>query len=75
MSINQTGLNEIAQFLINNHKTFSDRAPAISELCAWAADAEFQQREGNPPSIEIPAHHSVTGCPIEYTISEAGIAE
>jgi hypothetical protein len=72
-TINQIGLNEIAEFLKSNHTTFAELEPAASELSAWASDAEFQLGEGNPASIEIPARNSVTGAPIEFTITDAGI--
>lgn len=42
-------------------------------LQAWAADAEFQLREGNPPSIEIRSLDAVSGHTEEYTLSRAGL--
>jgi hypothetical protein len=68
MRINEFGYKEIHNFLCANHKR-----PEAQNLHAWAAKAEFQLGEGNPPSIEIKAWESVHGRTQEYTISDAGI--
>ena len=70
MHINETGLQEIARFLATRHKlgNFTD-----DQLHAWAADAEFQMGEGNPPTIEIKARDSVSGRAEEFTVSPAGV--
>lgn len=69
-TINQTGIREIYEFLTDNHKQeeFTE-----SMLNAWAADAEFQMDEGNPPTIEIKAWDSVSGHTVEFTVSDAGV--
>ena len=69
-TINQTGIREIYEFLTDNHKQeeFTE-----TMLAAWAADAEFQMDEGNPPTIEIKAWDSVSGHAVEFTVSEAGV--
>jgi hypothetical protein len=70
-TINSIGLSEIKEFLIGAHKNggiFDD-----SQIHAWADDAEFQMREGNSPSIEVPARNSVTGATVEFTVSDDGI--
>ena len=68
--INAEGLAQIATFLRNNHRKGDF---TISQLNAWAADAEFQLDEGNPATIEIPARHSVTGHTQTFTVSANGI--
>jgi hypothetical protein len=70
--VNETGLREIKEFLARNHKKGGDYFTR-DMLQAWAEQAEFQMREGNPPSIEIRAYESVHGYTQEYTISDEGI--
>lgn len=70
--VNETGLREIKEFLARNHKKGGDYFTR-DMLQAWAEQAEFQMREGNPPSIEIRAYESVNGYTQEYTISDEGI--
>jgi hypothetical protein len=72
-TVNDTGMAEIKQFLAAHHKNGANFGDA--EIHAWASDAEFQAGEGNPPSIEVISWDSVSGCTIEYTISDAGIDE
>ena len=76
-TINAAGIEEIRAFLLANHTT-----PDLYEgttkftmdmLRAWAADAEFQMSEGNPPRIEIRAADCVHGWTTEYEISNAGL--
>lgn len=71
-SVNDSGLNEIAEFLGREHRLGRDHF-ASSMLRAWADDAEFQLSEGNPASIEIRACDARGGATIEYTISPAGL--
>lgn len=72
-TINDNGLAQIAEFLsANTSKQFNlqqDRAG----LRAWAADAEFQMEEGNPPCIEISSVASIHGYTQEFEISAEGI--
>ena len=70
--VNQQGINEIRQFLAHNHKLGGDHF-SPSMLDAWAADAEFQEGEGNGPRIEIVSHDSTSGATVTYTISDAGM--
>ena len=70
-TVNEKGLDEIREFLAENHKMGSSFAR--SNLIAWAAEAEFQLREGNPASIEIKGSDSTTGHTREYTVSDAGL--
>ena len=71
-SINEQGLNEIKEFLAENHKKGGDQFDR-DMLLAWAADAEFQLSEGNPASIEIKSFDSIHGRTQEFTISYAGL--
>lgn len=71
-TVNEHGLQEIKEFLADNHKKGGDHFDR-DMLIAWAADAEFQLAEGNPPMIEIKSWDSVHGRTQEYTISDAGI--
>jgi len=71
-SVNEQGLIEIKEFLAGNHKKGGDHfTPEM--LRAWAADAEFQIREGNHAMIEIRAWDAVSGHTETFTISDAGL--
>ena len=69
--INKTGREEIASFLDAHH--VSGHLFGEAEIAAWAAEAEEQMGEGNPPTIEIPARNSITGATETYTVSNAGV--
>ncbi len=71
-TINAQGLAEICEFLAENHKLNGDHFDD-SMIRAWARDAEFQIGEGNSATIEIGRANSITGNPICYTISDAGL--
>jgi len=71
-SVNETGLNEIKEFLAANHKKGGDHFNR-SMLLSWASDAEFQLSEGNSASIEIRASDSIHGRTEVFTISDAGL--
>ena len=71
-TVNEHGLNEIKEFLTDNHKKGGDHfGPDM--LRAWAADAEFQLAEGNTATIEIKSRDSIHGRTQEFTISAAGL--
>ena len=77
-TVNAVGLREIAEFLGENQTDAVNSGEGASYwtdemLRAWAKDAEFQLAEGNAATIEISGHNSVTGNPICYTISDAGL--
>ncbi len=71
--VNETGLAELAEFLRDNHKSGHKFGP--SELSAWATSAEQNADDGNGPMVEIGAAYSVTGAPICYRISAAGVTK
>ena len=71
-TVNEIGLAELAEFLRDNHQSGDKFGP--SELSAWATSAEQNADDGNGPMIEIGVAYSVTGAPICYRISEAGIS-
>lgn len=71
-SVNQTGINEIAEFLGTHHKLGRDHF-TDEMLRAWAAEAEFQLAEGNDASIEIRSLDSTSGHTETFTISDAGL--
>jgi hypothetical protein len=71
-TVNEQGLNEIKEFLAENHEKGGDHFTR-SMLLAWAADAEFQLSEGNPATIEIAPWDSIHGRTQEFTISDAGL--
>ena len=71
--VNETGLAELAEFLRDNHKSGDKFGP--SELSAWATSAEQNADDGNGPMVEIGAAYSVTGAPICYRISPAGVTK
>lgn len=70
--VNETGLNEIKEFLAANNKKGGDHFNR-EMLKAWATEAEFQLSEGNPPTIEIRSFDSLSGATSEYCISEEGL--
>ena len=70
--MNEQGLNEIKEFLASNHKKGGDHFTR-EMLQAWAADAEFQLREGNPAMIEIRSFDAVSGHTETFTLSDAGL--
>lgn len=71
-TVNATGLAEIKEFLADNHKLGGDHFTS-DMLRAWAADAEFQLREGNTPSIEIKSWDALSGHTETYAITDAGL--
>jgi hypothetical protein len=71
-AVNAAGLAEIHAFLAERHKLGGEHfTPAM--LAAWAADAEFQMSEGNPPTIEIKSCDAHSGHTETYTVSDAGV--
>jgi hypothetical protein len=70
--VNDTGMQEIRQFLADHHQRGDDNF-SNDEIFAWAADAEFQLGEGNSACIEIRASNSRSGHTEIYTISDAGL--
>ena len=70
--VNETGLDEIKEFLAKNHKKGGEHFDS-EMLKAWAKDAEFQLSEGNPAEIEIEDYSSVSGATVTYRISDAGL--
>ena len=71
--VNNIGIAEIAEFLRAHHKNGARIADSAELLNGWAAEAEFQLAEGNPPCIEIRSRDSVHGYTVEFTIPECGI--
>lgn len=71
-TVNQVGLNEIAEFLGSHHKLGRDHFSS-EMLRAWADDAEFQLAEGNDASIEIKSWDTLSGHTETFSISDAGI--
>ncbi|MBP3980885.1 hypothetical protein J8G26_09105 [Acidovorax sp. JG5] len=71
-SVNAQGLNEIKEFLANNHKKGGDHFDR-DMLLSWAADAEFQLSQGNSATIEIKSWDTLSGHTEEFTVSAAGI--
>ena len=75
--LNEHGLKEIREFLVENHKNgewFADDLPDVTKaLHGYAQEAERQIGFGNPPSIELKAWETVTGHTQEFRISDAGL--
>lgn len=71
-TINQTGMKEIAEFLLRNHKDSEWLSNFEHWLDPWACDAELSLDNGSGATIEIRQWDSVTGNPATFTISEAG---
>ena len=70
-TVNSRGIEEIRQFLKENHKKGDHFTTDM--LNAWAQEAEFQLGEGNRAIIEIRAHNCIHGYTMEYRISDAGL--
>lgn len=75
--VNKRGLEEIRQFLIENHKDgpVFETAPGVAErmLMAWAEDAEYQMGIGNPPEIELKSYDSVHHRTQTFRLSDEGV--
>lgn len=71
-TINEKGMQEIASFLAEYHKLGGGVAVG-SMLSAWASEAEESLDAENGAQIEIPASDSVTGSPIVFWVSDAGV--
>jgi len=71
-SVNENGLQQIADFLAENHKKGA-KYFTRDVLRAWAADAEFSLAEGNDAAIEIKSWDSIHGYTQTFTISDEGV--
>lgn len=71
-TVNAVGIAEIHAFLAECHKLGGEHF-TDDMLRAWAADAEFQLAEGNPPTVEIRSWDEVSGRTEVYTVSDAGL--
>ncbi len=71
-TVNQTGLDKIAEFLGTYHRLGRDHF-SDDMLRAWADDAEFQLSEGNGASIEVKSWDAISGHTETFSISDAGI--
>ena len=74
-TVNDNGIEQIREFLIENHKNPErfEGAEALPMLHAWARDAEFQMGEGNTPTIEIKSFNSIHGRTQQFEIGNEGI--
>ena len=71
-TVNEQGLNEIKEFLADNHRLGGEHFDR-EMLLAWAADAERHLDENGRATIEIKSWDSVHGYTQEYRISDAGL--
>lgn len=69
--INTTGINQIRQFLADNHKLGGDHFDDAM-LSAWAADVERNYSEQGEAEFEIRGMYSVTGNPVICRLSSDG---
>ncbi|HEX9391469.1 MAG TPA: hypothetical protein VF928_09180 [Usitatibacteraceae bacterium] len=72
-SVNQIGRQEIAAFLLANHKKGESIHDVKSCIDAWVEDAEFHLAQGNQASIEIRSWDAVSGRTENFEISDAGL--
>lgn len=70
--VNASGIEEIREFLADNHQLGRDHFTS-KMLAAWAATAEASLADGNPPIVEIPEWYSVRGYSVCMTVSPAGL--
>ena len=73
ITVNESGLAEIAAFLRENHKDGERIANDRSCLIAWAAEAERGLDNGNSAQIEIRSWDAVSGHTVTFEVSEAGL--
>jgi hypothetical protein len=71
--VNDIGFCEIFLFLSKNHKRFAFMVDDNIE--AWCDSANEQMAQGNPPTIEVNRAMSISGIPVEFTVSSFGIDE
>jgi hypothetical protein len=71
MTVNDNGIQQIANFLAVYHKKGSFTR---NMLHAWASEAEFSMSEGNDATIEIKSWDSVHGRTQTFTISSEGLS-
>lgn len=72
-TINEHGLNEIKEFLAENHRLGGDHFTR-EMLLAWAADAEQSLADGcSEAMIELKSWDSIHGRTQTFSVSEAGI--
>ena len=71
-SVNDIGLQQIADFLAKNHKKGANYFTR-DMLRAWAADAEFSLSEGIDAAIDLKSWDSIHGYTQTFTISEEGL--
>ncbi len=57
--INKKGLDQIASFLMKNHRNFQHEHPNENQLHAWAFEAEQHADNGNGCYIEITSFDSI----------------
>ena len=70
--INKIGEASIRNFLIENHREFSARAPTAPELQAWVEAAEQSAANGNGRSIELSRSEVVLGGFREFYVPADG---
>jgi hypothetical protein len=71
--INKIGEAAIRNFLIENHREFSTRAPTASELQAFVEKAEQSAENGNGAAIELRHWEVVLGGYHEFWVPAAGL--
>ena len=69
---NKTGIEQIKQFLIKNHRLFQDKEPNKACLAAWATEAEQHANDENGCYIEISNFESVYGRTQIFEIPDDG---
>ena len=71
-TLNVKAVDEIRAILSTRHINGGENWTEAM-LHAWAAKAEFQLGEGNPPCIELKSWESVSGHAEEHRLSDACI--
>lgn len=71
-TVNRAGIEEIRQFLGENHKLGASHFDAYM-LSAWATEAEDSANNGGPAMIEVKTCDARLGHAVTYTISESGM--
>ena len=70
-TVNEKGLQEIREFLINNHIKAHNLDDHMLRI--WGNFVNLNLSEDNNASIEIKSERSIHGRTQTYTISEAGL--
>ena len=71
-TVNNNGLEQIKNILINKHKDFEGTEPTAQMLNAWVSDVEDSLHNGNGACFEILSWNHVLGRTEQFTLTTEG---